>query len=274
MRSYPEEEVRLLEVTGDTVRVAQLTDCHIFAGAGELLKGMDTRLSFDAVSAAMLARHGDLDLLLATGDLSQDGSAGSYRFLAKRFNRMKLPVFRLPGNHDDSALMAANLDGRQVSPAKQVLAGAWQILLLDSTIGGEIHGRVSSAELEFMDRALEARPGHHALVCLHHQAIETGSRWIDEKGLLDAAQFRQRVKAHRQVRAVLWGHVHQEMQLSSDGIEWMSTPSSCVQFAPGSAEFAIGDEAPGYRILHLHADGSVESRVHRVDLDAAAGVRA
>ncbi len=264
MRSYPEEEVRLLEVTGDTVRVAQLTDCHIFAGAGELLKGMDTRLSFDAVSAAMLARHGDLDLLLATGDLSQDGSAGSYRFLAKRFNRMKLPVFRLPGNHDDSALMAANLDGRQVSPAKQVLAGAWQILLLDSTIAGEVHGRVSPTELEFLDRALCAYPEHHALVCLHHQAVETGSKWIDDKGLLDAARFRQHVTKHDQVRAVIWGHVHQEKHHRDDGVEWMSAPSSCVQFTPDSKDFAISDEKPGYRYLCLQPDGGIESRVYRV----------
>jgi Icc protein len=66
---------------------------------------------------------------------------------------------------------------------------------------------------------------------------------------------------------VLWGHVHQESHHIIDGVEWMSTPSSCVQFKPGSKEFALGSEAPGYRHLSLYADGRIETAVHRVDYD-------
>jgi Icc protein len=43
----------------------------------------------------------------------------------------------------------------------------------------------------------------------------------------------------------------------------MGTPSTCFQFAPHSATFAIDDAGPGYRWLELHADGSLESRVGR-----------
>jgi Icc protein len=44
----------------------------------------------------------------------------------------------------------------------------------------------------------------------------------------------------------------------------MSTPSTCVQFKPGSREFALGDEAPGYRYLRLGSGGDIETRVQRV----------
>jgi len=58
--------------------------------------------------------------------------------------------------------------------------------------------------------------------------------------------------------------VHQETQRHRDGIEWMSTPSTCVQFKPASPEFALDDRPPGYRLLVLGDDGSIETGVRRV----------
>jgi Icc protein len=101
-------------------------------------------------------------------------------------------------------------------------------------------------------------------VCLHHQALDCGSEWLDLKGLKDSAQLRARLARHDNVRAVLWGHVHQESDQIIDDILWMSSPSSCVQFKPGSKEFALDSEAPGYRYLSLYADGRIEAVVPRV----------
>ncbi|MDH4040844.1 MAG: phosphodiesterase, partial [Gammaproteobacteria bacterium] len=41
-------------------------------------------------------------------------------------------------------------------------------------------------------------------------------------------------------------------------------PSTCVQFAPGSAGFKADAESPGYRWLDLHEDGSLHTGVSRV----------
>lgn len=247
------------------VQLVQITDCHIFASAGEKLRGLNTRDSFEAVKSAVVKAGDNLDLLLVTGDLSQDGSADSYRYLARQFDQFGLPTFWLPGNHDESSTLEKHFTGKHIHASKQVLVGAWQIVMLDSTISGEVHGRVAESQLTFLDNALRQYPHRHSLVCLHHQALETGSEWIDIKGLRDGAQLRERLAQHDNLRAVLWGHVHQEFDRSIDGIEWMSTPSSCVQFKPGSKEFALGMEAAGYRHLRLKADGSLETTVRRID---------
>ena len=266
MGRSPGERVRQIETTvRDTVELVQVTDCHIFADDEERLKGLNTRQSFAAVKESILRDNGNLDLLLLTGDLSQDGSAESYAYLAQQFNAIGLPTFWLPGNHDEVDVMQRHFTGKRIHAANQILAGAWQILMLDSTVAGEVHGRVSKSELEFMDAALQQYPHRHALVCLHHQAVETGSAWIDMKGLKDADRLRDRLIQHGNLRAVLWGHVHQETHTRINSIEWMSTPSSCVQFKPGSRVFAIGLEAPGYRYIKLNPDGSIETRVHRVE---------
>ena len=258
------QQIRPAEST--VVSLAQITDCHIFAAAEECLRGMNTRRSFESVSKAAIENSGPLDLLLATGDLSQDGTAESYIYLAQKFDKINIATFWLPGNHDEIEVLQEHFTGTQIHAAKQVLIGDWQIVLLDSTIKAEVHGRVSAAQLEFMHDCLRAYPDRYALVCLHHQALDTGSFWLDQKGLKDSDQLRVQLARHDNVRGVLWGHVHQETHRTTDGVEWMSTPSSCVQFKPGSRDFALGTEAPGYRHLNLYPDGKIATLVHRVDL--------
>ena len=67
-----------------------------------------------------------------------------------------------------------------------------------------------------------------------------------------------------QVKAVLWGHVHQEIDRERNGVRLLASPSTCIQFAPGSEDFNVSEEAPGYRWLRLHADGRLETGVERV----------
>jgi Icc protein len=232
-----------------TVRLVQITDCHIFATAEDCLQGLNTRQSFAAVRDAVVNHQDGLDLLLATGDLSQDGSTASYAYLVQAFEGM----------------LREHFTGKWIHASKHVLIGNWQIVLLDSTIKGEVCGRVSAAQLDFLQRALKSYPDRHALVCLHHQALDCGSEWLDRKGLKDSDQLRAQLAQYDNLRAVLWGHVHQESHHIIDGVEWMSTPSSCVQFKPGSKDFALSREAPGYRHLSLYADGRIETAVHRVD---------
>ena len=246
------------------VRLVQITDCHILAAAQDCLKGMNTRASFEAVCQAALASNPDLDLILATGDLSEDASTASYEYLAQRFGELQLPLFWLPGNHDDSNAMHEHLRGKQVSAAKQVLVGNWLIVLLDSTVNGETGGNISPEQIEFLQASLQAHPDRHALVCLHHQALPSGSEWIDRQGLQHPQALIDAIKSHDNVRAVLWGHVHQQGHQQRDGIEWMSTPSTCVQFKPGSKTFALDDLPPGYRRINLHADGSIDTTVERL----------
>lgn len=255
--------------SSEIVHLLQITDSHIFADPSACLQGMNTRQSFAAVCNQVIENKCPADALLATGDLSEDGSAESYRFLADYFERMEIPTFWIPGNHDHPRTMGEYLNSGRVNPAKQLLIDNWQVVLLDSTIAGEVCGRVSESQLAFLDSALQQFTGKHALVCLHHQALPTGSRWIDQKGLKDSTRLKKLLASHNNVKGVLWGHVHQETHCSIDGVEWMSTPSSCIQFKPGAEEFSIGSERPGYRSLSLFADGHIETRVHRIDSQGA-----
>ena len=67
-----------LTANKDSVLLVQLTDSHLFAEADGRLLGMDTAASLQRVVDLVLHEQPCVDLVLATGDLSQDGSLASY----------------------------------------------------------------------------------------------------------------------------------------------------------------------------------------------------
>ena len=44
----------------------------------------------------------------------------------------------------------------------------------------------------------------------------------------------------------------------------LASPSTCIQFAPASEDFATDNQAPGYRWLRLYDDGRVETAISRL----------
>ena len=178
---------------------------------------------------------------------------------------MEIPTFWLAGNHDNPESMEVYLSNCRVFSAKQLLIGHWQIILLDSSVKGKVHGFLSDEQLEFLNTSLNRYPDKHALVCLHHQPLDIGCLWLDNIGLKNNQEFKLIIEQHSRIKGVLWGHVHQEAVQMINGVQWISTPSSCVQFTPNSDDFSAGTEAPGYRYLNLYSDGRIESVVHRID---------
>ena len=63
------------------------------------------------------------------------------------------------------------------------------------------------------------------------------SRWLDRVGLTNAAEFLHTIDQHKNVRAIVWGHVHQAYDGLRKGVRLLATPSTCAQFLPHSDEF-------------------------------------
>jgi Icc protein len=254
-----------LSPSGDVVHVVQLTDTHLCRSHGGKLLGMDTDHSLQAVIDQVLRERPVIDLVLGTGDLADGGAREAYQRLHNYFAQISGDHFWLPGNHDDHHAMESEADSPlRVRPELQI--GRWQILMLDSQVPGEVGGELGAVELQVLDRALAraAAADLYTLVCLHHQPVVVGCEWLDEQMVADAEAFFAVLDRHDGVRGVLWGHVHQEVDRDRNGVRLMASPSTCVQFAPGSAGFKADDKPPGYRWLVLHEDGSIETGVSRV----------
>lgn len=236
--------------------VLHLTDSHIAAAEDFALKGVGVRESLLRVLAHAAQHQGVPDLLLATGDLSQDGSEAAYRWLARSFKPAASRLAALAGNHDDPARLAAALP-----MPKQLLLDGWCIILLHTQVTDAEGGHVDEAELAFLERALDAS-SMPTLIALHHPPVALGSRWLDAIGLDNAGDLWDIIEHRQQVRAVLFGHAHQAFDARRGAIRLLGTPSTCAQFRPQAVDFALDTKPPGYRTLSLRNDGRLETAVH------------
>lgn len=245
------------------VLLVQLSDSHLFAEEDGKLLGMDTCDSLAKVIERIQTEQPQIDLILASGDLSQDGSLASYQRFRDLSAQLNAPTRWFPGNHDELPAMQQACAGSDLLQPVVDL-GHWRIILLDSSIPGAVPGYLADDQLELLERALSEAPERHHLVCFHHHPVSIGCRWMEPIGLRNPEALFAVLERHPQVRAVLWGHIHQEFDQQRGGIRLLASPSTCVQFAPGSEEFQVDTTAPGYRWLRLHADGRLETGVSRV----------
>tara|TARA_R100001244_G_scaffold10690_6_gene12672 strand:+ start:16422 stop:17237 length:816 start_codon:yes stop_codon:yes gene_type:complete len=250
-------------VADSSVLLVQLSDSHLFAEAAGKLLGMDTQDSLQRVIERVMQEQPQIDLMLASGDLSQDGSQASYERFRQMTAAIPAPGRWFPGNHDDvPAMQAACVGSDLLEPVIDL--GNWRVILLDSSIPGAVPGYLADRQLALLERALSEAPERHHLICLHHHPVSIGCRWMEPIGLRNPEALFAVLERFKQVRALLWGHIHQELDQQRDGIRLLASPSTCVQFAPGSEEFQVDTTAPGYRWLRLHADGRLETGVSRV----------
>ena len=87
---------------------------------------------------------------------------------------------------------------------------------------------------------------------------------MDAMSLVNSEDFFRVLDRHPQVRAVIWGHIHQEFYTKRAGVNLIGTPSTCVQFKPGAQHFEIDHHPPAYRWLCLHSNGAIETGVRYV----------
>ena len=254
-----------MQLSNDSIRLLQITDTHLFAADEGSLLSVKTADSFRAVVEAILNQNVPFEYILATGDISQDHSAESYLRFAKGIAPLKQACFWLPGNHDFKPNMGHVLPSTQIKAEQHVLLGEhWQLILLDSQVVGVPHGQLSQEQLTLLDTKLAQYPERHTLVLLHHHPLLVGSAWLDQHCLKQADAFWQVIRQHRNVKGILCGHVHQDMNVMNNGIRVMATPSTCVQFKPNSDDFALDVTSPGWRELELHANGNITTEVKRL----------
>ncbi len=244
------------------VRLVQLTDCHLKESPEALVKGCTTEESLDAVvKAALETGDASPDAVLATGDLTQDGSRAAYQRFRRRLEGLGLPVMCIPGNHDDPEIMAEVFNDGNFSICGDTAVGDWQLILLSTWDGDRGGGRLSRKELDRLEHSLGNSRQPHALVVIHHHPVPIGSAWLDSVALDNAGDFLAIVDAHPRVRGVLWGHIHQVHESRRNGVHMMGTPSTCFQFRPHTEVPEVDRAPPAWRTLELQADGNIRTRV-------------
>ena len=253
--------------TKNPINIVQITDTHLYATSNGTLLKMNTRNSLEKVIDVMCSIEKNIDLILATGDIAQDASESAYKTFIEMITDLKIPFHWIPGNHDNVDTMKRIAAGTSIHE-KSVTIKNWRILMLDSSIKNQVHGKLAPSELQFLESGLEDMQKDskidHGLICLHHNPVPGTARWMRDIGLENGPQFFQIVSNYPKIKSVVYAHIHQALDYQHAGVRCFCTPSTCIQFKPDVTGFELDRLNPGYRSLRLFADGKIESQVVRV----------
>ena len=247
-----------LSDSAEHMTLVQVTDTHLTGDSDGSLLGMNTERSARQVIDAALAAQ-QPDCVLVTGDIAADGQAAAYEQLNGFFNH-RVPTLWLPGNHDD---VRAQQGAYRDHLKRRIIGRHWDVLMLETQVAGEVGGYLASAELEALRRAVAdaAAGGKSLLIATHHPLRALESAWLDEQAVSNASAALTIMQTLSNRVVLVSGHVHQESDAVVQGVRMLTTPSTCIQFAPGSHDFALDDKQPGYRRTVLQPIGHIETQV-------------
>ncbi|HEY3505021.1 MAG TPA: metallophosphoesterase [Actinocatenispora sp.] len=276
-------------------RILHLSDTHLTAtGVDE--DGVDSGTALDRMLYD--ARHvPDIDLVVVSGDIADDGSRGGYAGVLERVGRFAaergITHVYCTGNHDDRDAFAAVLgsghraaDGGDVGVVAAGLdlraavseVRGLRVVTLDSLVPGAVHGMIGDAQATWLADVLAEPAAAGTVVILHHPPIAPiDSPLLGSVNLRDADRLASLVQGS-DVRVLLCGHFHLQLTGSLAGVPVWVTPGVITRIdrtAPPHLERAVlGASAtvvdlgvPGGPMFHtLHArDSRAGTAVYLVD---------
>lgn len=255
------------------MHIAQISDTHVKAKNVHLFGSIDAFAHFERLVARIEALDPKPDVVIHTGDITNDGEMADFEAAAQCLAGLSMPVIVTLGNHDLREAARAVLGHLPGVPGQGHFAFAIdeypvRIVMVDTLVEGAPHGRVGTEQLRWLDETLAAMPDKPTFVGLHHPPFTTGIGFMDRIGLRDTAEFAGVIARHRQVKRVLAGHVHRPFTTCVGGAIAMTCPGAAhqvaIDFRAGGPENWSADP-PGF-LLHQWTGTEVISIEMPVDI--------
>ncbi|WP_036278869.1 metallophosphoesterase family protein [Microbacterium sp. CH12i] len=236
------------------LRILHLSDTHFSGDDGRHYGVVDTAEHLQRALAYVA--HREFDLVVCSGDVSEDGSEESYRKIRDAVTpwaraRGARAVFAM-GNHDRREGFRAVLGGGQPDAGERELDGidldrpvasvadqdGWRIVVLDSSVPRAGYGNLEPEQKEFLRETLDTPAVHGTIVVIHHAPIRAQTDLLQALAL-DERDGRDLIDIVRgtDVRVILSGHYHLPIVEIVGGVP--------VTVAPGvtNISLALGDRA-------------------------------
>lgn len=247
--------------------IAQVSDPHV-ALPGVMASGVaETHADFERAVQHLLALKQRPDVLLITGDLVYRERPEEYtalRALLQPLDQAGLPVYIIPGNHDERGRMKDAFAGTGYLPASgpflhYVVDGyPVRLIALDTHVPGQSWGELCTERLAWLESRLEEAPDRPTLLFMHHPPFAIGNP-SDRSRCRGAEALGALLEDNQQVVRILCGHVHRAVQVVWHGVLSSTSPGPAYQIALNldpTAPIRIAMEPPALQ-LHLWPDDPV-----------------
>ena len=249
-------------------RIVQLTDLHLFADPGGRLYGIPTHERLRDGVAHVEQNAGRGDHLVVTGDHTHDDLPETYAAIREILQPWADRTWFVPGNHEDRETLRSAFPDRIAGAGTESITfsftpGGSLCLGLDTHVPGQVSGHIGADQIAWVGAEIEAHDPVSVVLFMHHPPILLGRPWLDRIGLAGREGLQDLLLRDERIRLVCCGHVHHESSHSVGAARVVTTPSTGLQFSPGSDEALFVQAAPGYRIVELDGTSCV-TRVVRL----------
>lgn len=144
--------------------IAQISDLHLKAD-GRLTYGVvDTLGALRRAVVHINASKQRPDIVVISGDLVDFGREDEYAVLKPELERLQMPFYLVPGNHDDRENLLAAFADQVYLPLSASGPLDWvveqyplRLIGMDTTIPGEHGGRLDYCQLDWLNAQLSRR---------------------------------------------------------------------------------------------------------------------
>jgi len=228
--------------------IAQITDAHIVPKGSHWLSEplAETEKRLSRAVAFINDSNPVPDVVLMTGDLTDDGSPEAYAHFRELVRPLKPPLFVIPGNHDRREAMRAAFSDQSYMPKEGFLHYVIddypvRLIGLDTLVEGEVHGLICEERLAWLETSLSDKP---ALIFMHHSPAKTGSKLFDTILCRMSDRFEEIIRRRTGLLGIIAGHYHLFCAATFGGRPCLTAPSLApvCYFASPSDEHATALE--------------------------------
>jgi 3',5'-cyclic-AMP phosphodiesterase len=217
--------------------IAQISDSHIMAQGRKTLGIAPMSQNLAACVRYLNQLEPAPDVVLVTGDVSDQGDAAAMAEAATILDRLKCRYFAIPGNHDDAATFWAQFGdtacpSRTAAGIDYVIEGfALRLICMDSTRDGAPGGALSPAQLQWLDQRLRESPAQPTLLFMHHPPLDLGILETDMDGFVNRDHLGRIVRQHSNILRIACGHVHLAINARWNGTLVCTAPGTGMHLA-------------------------------------------
>lgn len=236
------------------MKIVHISDIHLTEN-GKSIWGADTMSNFNKV-IDFISHITNVDAIVITGDMSDDGTEWTYRYIDNRLSEIGIPTYCCLGNHDSLTTMMQDYKPSFYQVVPKVTIEDWNFLFLNSIMpDSEIpsknmaRGFLNEHAISFVKNELEeSKP---TCILLHHPPLEPGG-WLNRKLLDNRKDFNDVVMNYKNARLVLFGHIHYFSNLQINHIRYSSAPSVGFGFDINLPKYQIAERTEGFSLITIN----------------------
>ncbi|GAB4344551.1 MAG: 3',5'-cyclic-AMP phosphodiesterase [Flammeovirgaceae bacterium] len=251
--------------------ILQISDLHLLATQEAVYRNVQPAKTLFLVVRYVLAKYVGkdgltlpFDVMLISGDVSEDQSLNSYILADQMLRPLDLPKLWLAGNHDHWQTMQKASQKARIKAFKTIDKNGVLLILLNSSALQQDYGMLEEGELQYLNDTLAKNPQKTTIIALHHHPLPVDTSWMDKYILQNSQDFFNVIDKHPQVKAVLFGHIHSQVEMTRNGVKYWSCPSTSVQFKLCTPTFETDKLPVGFSIIRVDEKGEIHREVIRV----------